>query len=86
MPGGVKEDRSHVLTFARYPGSEVLLAAASALGAPQRLMRKMCLSPNTPESVEKAMMITRVGPAIPFPHVHGRTLAWWQTSAFRPIT
>ena len=26
------------------------------------------------------MLITRVGPAIPFPHVHGRTHAWWQQS------
>ena len=47
MPGGVKEDRSHVLTFARYPGSEVLLAAASTLGAPQRLMQEMCQSAMT---------------------------------------
>ena len=30
VPGGVKKDRSDVLTFALYPGSELLLAAASA--------------------------------------------------------
>ena len=28
-------------------------------------------------------MITRVGPAIPFPHVHGHTLAWCPQSSVR---